>query len=257
MNAPQKSMREQVSAEEWRLRVELAACYRAVAMHGWDDLVFTHISARIPGPEHHFLINPYGMMFEEITASSLVKVDMACRPLHATDYPVNPAGFVIHSAIHAAREDVVCVLHTHTPAGVAVAAQKDGLLPISQQASVALMSLSYHDYEGIAVRDDEKIRLQQDLGTSTCMILRNHGLLTVGRTVADAFLAMFTLERACRIQVLAQSGGASLLPIGGEVMAGVRKAVQVQEAVAGGSGGALVWPALLRKLARTNPGYDQ
>ncbi|HRO59944.1 MAG TPA: class II aldolase/adducin family protein [Burkholderiaceae bacterium] len=257
MNAPQKSMREQVSAEEWRLRVDLAACYRAVAMHGWDDLVFTHVSARIPGPEHHFLINPYGMMFEEITASSLVKVDMACRPLHATDYPVNPAGFVIHSAIHAAREDVVCVLHTHTAAGVAVAAQKDGLLPISQQASVAMMSLSYHDYEGIAVRDDEKVRLQQDLGTSTCMILRNHGLLTVGHTVADAFLAMFTLERACQIQVLAQSGGAALLPIGGEVMAGVRKAVQVQEAVAGGSGGALVWPALLRKLARTNPGYDQ
>ncbi|NLD70179.1 MAG: class II aldolase/adducin family protein [Limnobacter sp.] len=256
MNAPQKSMREQVSAEEWRLRVDLAACYRAVAMHGWDDLVFTHISARVPGPEHHFLINPYGMMFEEITASSLVKVDMACRPLHATDYPVNPAGFVIHSAIHAAREDIVCVLHTHTPAGVAVAAQKDGLLPISQQASVALMSLSYHDYEGIAVRDDEKVRLQRDLGGSSCMILRNHGLLTVGRTVADAFLAMFTLERACQIQVLAQSGGAALLPIGSEVMAGVRKAVRVQEAAAGGSGGALIWPALLRKLSRTNPGYD-
>src|SRR5690606_15473964 len=156
MNAPQKSLREQVSAEEWQLRVDLAACYRAVALYGWDDLVFTHLSARVPGPEHHFLINPYGLMFEEMTASSLVKVDMDCRPLHDTPYPVNPAGFVIHSAIHAGREDVLCVLHTHTPAGVAVAAQKQGLLPISQQASVALMSLSYHDYEGIAVRDDEK-----------------------------------------------------------------------------------------------------
>jgi ribulose-5-phosphate 4-epimerase/fuculose-1-phosphate aldolase len=255
MNAPQKSLREQVSAEEWQLRVDLAACYRAVALYGWDDLVFTHISARIPGPEHHFLINPYGLMFEEMTASSLVKVDMECRPLHDTPYPVNPAGFVIHSAIHAAREDVVCVLHTHTAAGVAVAAQKNGLLPISQQASVALMSLSYHDYEGIAVRDDEKARLQQDLGSSTCFILRNHGLLTVGRTVADAFLAMFTLERACQIQVLAQAGGAELLTVSPEVLSGVRHAVQVQ-AVNKTSSGMLAWPALLRKLDRTNPGYE-
>jgi ribulose-5-phosphate 4-epimerase/fuculose-1-phosphate aldolase len=255
MNAPQKSLREQVSAEEWQLRVDLAACYRAVAMYGWDDLIFTHVSARIPGPEHHFLINPYGLMFEEMTASSLVKVDMECRPLHDTPYPVNPAGFVIHSAIHAAREDVVCVLHTHTAAGVAVAAQKNGLLPISQQASVALMSLSYHDYEGIAVRDDEKARLQQDLGTSTCFILRNHGLLTVGRTVADAFLAMFTLERACQIQVLAQAGGAELLTVPSEVLSGVRHAVQVQS-VNKTSSGMLAWPALLRKLDRTNPGYE-
>jgi ribulose-5-phosphate 4-epimerase/fuculose-1-phosphate aldolase len=256
MNAPQKSLREQVSAEEWQLRVDLAACYRAVALYGWDDLVFTHISARVPGPEHHFLINPYGLMFEEMTASSLVKVDMDCQPLHDTPYPVNPAGFVIHSAIHAGRDDVVCVLHTHTPAGVAVAAQKQGLLPISQQASVALMSLSYHDYEGIAVRDDEKARLQNDLGRSTCFILRNHGLLTVGRSVADAFLAMFTLERACQIQVLAQAGGAELLQVTPEVLGGVRQAVQVQS-VSKGSSGALAWPALLRKLDRTNPGYER
>ena len=256
MNAAQGSVREQVSAQEWQLRVDLAACYRAVAMYGWDDLVFTHISARLPGPEHHFLINPYGMMFEEITASSLVKVDMACRPLHETSYPVNPAGFVIHSAIHAARDDVVCVLHTHTPSGVAVAAQKDGLLPISQQASVALMSLAYHDYEGIAVRDEEKARLQRDLGTCSNFILRNHGLLTVGRSVPDAFLQMFTLERACQIQVLALAGGATLTQVGAVVLAGVRQAVQVQ-AVDKGSGGALVWPALLRKLDRVNPGYAQ
>lgn len=256
MNAPQKSMREQVTAEEWQLRVDLAACYRAVAMYGWDDLVFTHISARIPGPEHHFLINPYGMMFEEITASSLVKVDMDCRPLHETRYPVNPAGFVIHSAIHAAREDVVCVLHTHTPAGVAVAAQKQGLLPISQQASVALMSLSYHDYEGIAVRDDEKARLQKDLGDSMNFILRNHGLLTVGQSIADAFLAMFNLERACQVQVLAQSGGAELVAVTPGVQAAVGHALSVQR-VGQSSPGALAWPALLRKLERVNPGFDQ
>ena len=254
MNAPQKSIRERVSADEWQLRVDLAACYRAVALYGWDDLVFTHISARIPGPEHHFLINPYGMMFEEITASSLVKVDMACRPLIDTPYPVNPAGFVIHSAIHEAREDVVCVLHTHTPAGVAVAAQKQGLLPISQQASVALMSLSYHDYEGIAVREDEKARLQADLGASMNFILRNHGLLTVGTTVADAFLAMFNLERACQVQVLAQSGGAELARVAPEVLGAVGQALSVQRA-GQATPGALAWPALLRKLDRVNPGY--
>lgn len=254
MNAPEKSIRSQVSAEEWQLRVDLAACYRLVAMYGWDDLIFTHISARIPGPEHHFLINPYGMMFEEITASSLVKVDMDCKPLLPTPYPVNPAGFVIHSAIHAVREDVVCVLHTHTPAGVGVSAQQDGLLAISQQASVAMTSLAYHDYEGIAVHDDEKPRLQADLGDATSMILRNHGLLTVGPTIADAFLAMFTLERACQAQIAAQAGGAALRPVDPRVLAGVRDALRIVGAGAK-SGGGLAWPALLRKLDRVNPGY--
>jgi ribulose-5-phosphate 4-epimerase/fuculose-1-phosphate aldolase len=254
MNAPHESMREQVSAQEWQLRLDLAACYRLIAMHGWDDLVFTHVSARLPGPEHHFLINPYGMTFDEITASSLIKVDMECRPLHETAYPVNPAGFVIHSAIHAGREDVVCVLHTHTSAGVAVAAQKNGLLPISQQATVALASLSYHDYEGIAVHDDEKLRLQNDLGDSTNFILRNHGLLTVGASVGEAFLAMFTLERACQIQVLAMAGGTPLIQVDQQVLDGVRSAVKK---VTKGIGATLVWPALLRKVQRTNPGYDQ
>lgn len=253
MNAPHKSMREQVSAEEWQLRLDLAACYRLIAMHGWDDLVFTHVSARLAGPEHHFLINPYGMTFDEITASSLIKVDMECRPLHETAYPVNPAGFVIHSAIHAARDDVVCVLHTHTSAGVAVAAQKNGLLPISQQATVALASLSYHGYEGIAVHDDEKLRLQKDLGGSTNFILRNHGLLTVGASVGEAFFAMFTLESACQIQVLAMAGGTPLIEVEKPVLDGVRSAVQK---VTKGIGATLVWPALLRKVQRTNPGYD-
>jgi ribulose-5-phosphate 4-epimerase/fuculose-1-phosphate aldolase len=253
MNAPANSVREQVSVQEWQLRRDLAACYRLIAMYGWDDLVFTHVSARIPGPEHHFLINPYGLMFEEITASSLVKVDMDCKPLLPTPYPVNPAGFVIHSAIHQVREDVVCVLHTHTAAGVAVAAQRQGLLPISQQASVAMTSLAYHDYEGLAVNDGEKVRLQADLGGATNLILRNHGLLTVGASIADAFLAMYTLQRACEVQVRAQAAGAELIPIGDEVLAGVKRNVEIATR---GAGAALAWPALLRKLDRVNPGYD-
>jgi ribulose-5-phosphate 4-epimerase/fuculose-1-phosphate aldolase len=253
MNAPSKGLRAQVSAEEWQLRVDLAACYRLIALYGWDDMVFTHVSVRIPGPEHHFLINPYGLMFEEITASSLVKVDMACRPLLPTPYPVNPAGFVIHSTIHAAREDVVCVLHTHTTAGVGVSAQKGGLLPISQQASVVLNSLGYHDYEGIAVHDDERPRLARDLASNTCMILRNHGLLTVGRTVADAFLNMYTLENACRAQIAAQAGGAELTMVEAKVITANVAAVTVATK---GAGGGIAWPALLRKLQRVNPGYD-
>ena len=184
------SVRSQVSVEEWQMRVDLAACYRLVALYGWADLVFTHISARIPGPEHHFLINPYGLMFDEITASSLVKVDQQCNKLIDSPYPVNPAGFVIHSAVHEARDDIQCVLHTHTRAGVAVSAQKAGVLPISQQSTFVVASLAYHDYEGVAFRDEEKPRLQADLGHKTYLMLRNHGLLTVGRTVADAFLNM-------------------------------------------------------------------
>jgi ribulose-5-phosphate 4-epimerase/fuculose-1-phosphate aldolase len=254
MNAPSQTLRSQVSEAEWQLRVDLAACYRLIALHGWDDLVFTHVSARVPGPEHHFLINPYGMMFEEITASSLVKVDMDCRPLLASPYPVNPAGFVIHSAIHAVREDVVCVLHTHTRAGVAVSAQRDGLLPISQQASVVLRSIGYHDYEGIAVHDDEKPRLQADLGDRAGLILRNHGLLTVGRSIAEAFQFMYTLESACQIQVAAMSGGAELIRVPPPVLAGVDRALAVQRRTLSAQG---IWPALLRKLDRRNPGYDQ
>jgi ribulose-5-phosphate 4-epimerase/fuculose-1-phosphate aldolase len=254
MNAPIGSLRSQVSDIEWQLRVDLAACYRLIALHGWDDLVFTHVSVRIPGPEHHFLINPYGMMFDEITASSLVKVDMECRPLIDTPYKVNPAGFVIHSAIHALREDVGCVLHTHTRAGVAVSAQRHGLLPISEQATVVLGSLAYHDYEGIAVLDDEKPRLQSDLGDRTCLILRNHGLLTVGPGVAEAFLSMYTLESACQIQVAAMAGGTELVTVPKPVLDGVAHAVSVQRKALGANG---IWPALRRKLDRRNPGYDQ
>jgi ribulose-5-phosphate 4-epimerase/fuculose-1-phosphate aldolase len=253
MNAPQSTVRSQVSEQEWQQRVDLAAAYRLIALHGWDDLVFTHVSARIPGPEHHFLINPYGLMFDEITASSLVKVDMACKPVLPTPYPVNPAGFVIHSAIHAVREDAGCVMHTHTKAGVAVSAQKRGLLPISQQATVVLASLAYHDYEGIAVLDDEKPRLQADLGDANYLMLRNHGLLTVGRNIGEAFLYLYTFEAACQVQIGALSGG-ELIEVGDKVLGTVRNAISVQRNALSTDA---VFAALKRKLDRRNPGYDQ
>ena len=187
------------SAEEWRLRIDLAACYRLVAMFGWDDLIFTHISARLPGPEHHFLINAYGLMFDEITASNLVKVDLEGRKLGDSPHEINPAGFTIHSAIHAAREDAACVLHVHSVNGVAVSAQEEGLLPLSQHSIFVLASLGYHDYEGVALEEDEKPRLVRDLGEKRFLMLRNHGLLTVGRSVAEAFVAMYFFETSCMI----------------------------------------------------------
>jgi ribulose-5-phosphate 4-epimerase/fuculose-1-phosphate aldolase len=234
------------------LRVELAACYRLVALFGWDDLVFTHISARLPGEHDAFLINPYGMLFEEITASSLVKVDARGEKLTPSDWPVNPAGFVIHSAIHAARHDVQCVLHVHTNAGVAVSAQKEGLLPISQIATIALSSLGYHDYEGIALRDDERPRLVRDLGQNACLLLHNHGLLTVGATVGEAFVWMYVLQRACEVQIMAQSGGAPLVHVDPRILGGVKANV---DAATKGMGGAIAWPALRRKLDRLDPSY--
>ncbi|MDB5942503.1 MAG: class aldolase [Ramlibacter sp.] len=245
------SLKQVVSAEEWQLRVDLAACYRLVALYGWSDLVFTHITARVPGPEHHFLINPYGLMFDEITASSLVKIDQQCNKIIDSPFPVNPAGFVIHSAVHQAREDITCVLHTHTRAGVAVSAQKCGILPISQQSSFVLASLAYHDYEGVAFRDEEKPRLQADLGHANFLVLRNHGLLTVGKTIADAFLSMYVFESTCKIQIDAQAGG-ELVEVDPRIVQGVAQAMKVQT---GSQGGAFVWPALLRKLDRTGPGY--
>jgi ribulose-5-phosphate 4-epimerase/fuculose-1-phosphate aldolase len=248
------SIQQQVSSQEWQLRVDLAACYRAVAMYGWDDLVFTHISARVPGPEHHFLINPYGMMFEEVTASSLVKVDLQGNKVMPSDYDINPAGFVIHSAVHEAREDAQCVLHLHTAAGIAISATKQGLLPLSQQSLFALSSLSYHDYEGVALNPDEKVRLVADLGKTNFMILRNHGLLTCATSIADAFLFMYLLERSCEIQLKAQSTGCELLPIPDAILGGIR--AQAQQ-VTRSAGGSLAWPGILRKLERINPGYDK
>jgi ribulose-5-phosphate 4-epimerase/fuculose-1-phosphate aldolase len=250
------SLKQLVSEQEWQLRVDLAACYRLVALYGWSDLVFTHISAKLPesvsGTEHQFLINPYGLMFDEITASSLVKVDMQCNKLHDTPFPVNPAGFVIHSAIHEARPEVGCVLHTHTKAGVAVSAQRCGVLPISQQSTFVLGSLSYHTYEGVAFRPDEKPRLQADLGGSNYLMLRNHGLLTAGKTIADAFLSMYVFESTCQIQISAQAGG-ELIDVDPTIIDGTAKAMKIQT---GGLGGAFVWPALVRKLNRISTDYQ-
>jgi ribulose-5-phosphate 4-epimerase/fuculose-1-phosphate aldolase len=219
------SLKGKVSEQEWQLRCDLAACYRLVAAYGWSDLIFTHISARIPGPEHHFLINPYGLLFDEITASSLVKVDQDCNKLSESPFPVNPAGFVIHSAIHQVREDAGCVLHTHSRAGVGVSAQRCGVLPISQQSTFVLSSLAYHDYEGVALRDDEKPRLQADLGDALFLMLRNHGLLTVGRTIADAFLHMYIFESTCRIQIDAQAGG-ELIEVDPAILRGLQQVMK-------------------------------
>ncbi|MCJ7451256.1 MAG: class II aldolase/adducin family protein [Steroidobacteraceae bacterium] len=245
------SLKSAVSPDEWQLRCDLAACYRLVAAYGWSDLVFTHISARIPGPEHHFLINPYGLMFDEITASSLVKVDQECTKLSESPFPVNPAGFVIHSAIHEVRDDAGCVLHTHSRAGVGVSAQKCGVLPISQQSTFVLASLAYHDYEGVALRDDEKSRLQADLGAANFLMLRNHGLLTVGRTIPDAFLAMYLFESTCRIQVDAQAGG-DVIHVNPGILKGM---AEVMKTATAGMGAGLAWPALLRKVERMDPAF--
>ena len=247
------SLRNRVSAEEWQTRVDLAACYRLVAHFGWSDLVFTHITARVPGVENEFLINPYGMMFDEMTASSLVKIDLAGNKLDDSPFPVNPAGFVIHSAVHAVRHDAQCVLHVHSLNGVAVSAQKEGMLPVSQQSMFVLAGLAYHDYEGVALNDEEKPRLVADLGSKTFLMLRNHGLLTVGPTVADAFLAMYIFEAACTIQIRAQSGGKELLQIPMAVLAGAQ--AQAKSATRS-MGGALAWPGLLRMLDRIDTSYQ-
>ena len=251
------SLKEVVCAEEWQLRCDLAACYRLVALYGWSDLVFTHITAKLPEPvsgvdSHQFLINPYGLMFDEITASSLVKVDGQCHKIIDSPFPVNPAGFVIHSAVHEARPDAGCVIHTHTRAGVAVSAQAGGILPISQQSTFVLASLAYHGYEGVAFRDDEKPRLQADLGRANFLMLRNHGLLTVGKTIADAFLNMYTFENTCRIQVDAMAGGVELTQVNPLIVKGVSEAMRVQT---GGMGGAFAWPALIRKLDKVDDSY--
>jgi ribulose-5-phosphate 4-epimerase/fuculose-1-phosphate aldolase len=235
---------------EQELRVELAACYRLVALHGMDDTIYTHITARLPGPAHHFLINPYGLAFDEITASSLVKIDLEGRKVEDSPWPVNPPGFVIHSAVHGAREDVCCVVHTHTNAGMAVAATQRGLLPISQFALEFHDRLAYHDYEGIATDLDERARLVRDLGTHNAMILRNHGLLTCGRTVAEAFYLMYYLEQSCRVQVTAQSTGDALRLVGPNLAEHTAKQYEV-----GAGKGERLWQAMIRKLDRVDPSY--
>lgn len=249
--APVASLRGQVSEEEWKARVELAALYRLVALEGWDDMIFTHLSARIPGTEH-FLINPYGYFFEEMTASALVKVDAEGAVAQQTSSFVNPAGFTIHSAVHLARPDAHFVIHLHTDGGVAVSAHSEGLLPLTQHALIVLPGLAYHDYEGIALNLEERERIVQDLGDKRAMLLRNHGTLAVGETAAQAWLAIFFLERACRQQCLALAAGRQgVLTAPEEAQAEVREQTKAMPMVAG-----LAWPGLLRRLNRLSPGYD-
>jgi len=246
------SMEGKVSDEEWAIRIDLAAAYRMVAYYGWDDLIFTHLSARIPGPEHHFLLNPYNLMFEEVTASSLVKVDVQGNPVEPTPFITNPAGFIIHSAIHMAREDAHAVMHLHTPQGQAVAAHGEGLLPLTQTAMLIRGDVAFHDYEGVAVDMDERERLVADLGTKNAMILRNHGTLAVGKNVGECFIRLYYLERACQAQVMALSAGDSVShpPQGSPEVTAQQGAIGLPLAA-----NLLAWPALKRKAYRLDPGF--
>jgi ribulose-5-phosphate 4-epimerase/fuculose-1-phosphate aldolase len=247
------SLQDKVPEAEWKVRVDLAAAYRLVAHYGWDDLIFTHLSARVPGPEHHFLLNPYNLMFEEVTASSLVKVDMNGHPVEPTPFITNPAGFTIHSALHMAREDAQAVMHLHTPHGQAVAAHAEGLLPLTQTAMLVRDDVAYHDYEGVAVDLGERERLVADIGSKGAMLLRNHGTLAVGETVGEAFVRLYFLERACQAQILALSAGEGNLnnpPQGAPEVTAEQGKIGLKMAA-----GALAWPALLRKAYRLDPSF--
>jgi len=246
------SLKGKVGDEEWAIRVDLAAAYRLVAHYGWDDLIFTHLSARIPGPEHHFLLNPYQLMFEEVTASSLIKVDVHGNPVEPTPFITNPAGFTIHSAVHMARDDAQAVMHLHTPAGQAVAAHAQGLLPLTQTAMLVLGDLAFHDYEGIAVDLDERARIVADLGDKDAMLLRNHGTLAVGANVGECFLKLYFIERACQAQIMALSAGDQINrpPQGAAELAAEQGGVGLKMAA-----NLLAWPALKRKAYRLDPGF--
>jgi ribulose-5-phosphate 4-epimerase/fuculose-1-phosphate aldolase len=246
------SLEGKVSEEEWKLRIDLAAAYRLIAHYGWDDLIFTHMSVRIPGPEHHFLLNPYNLMFEEVTASSLVKVDMQGNPVDPTPFITNPAGFTIHSAVHMSREDANAVIHLHTPHGQAVAAHGEGLLPLTQTAMLVRGDLAFHDYEGVATDHDERERIVADLGTKNAMLLRNHGTLAVGSTVGEAFIRIYFLERACQAQIMALSAGEAINhpPQGTPEIAAEQGAQGLKLAAQ-----FLAWPALLRKAYRLDPNF--
>jgi ribulose-5-phosphate 4-epimerase/fuculose-1-phosphate aldolase len=247
------SMQDKVSPVEWKIRIDLAAAYRLVAYYGWDDLIFTHLSARVPGPEHHFLLNPYNLMFEEVTASSLVKVDMTGNPVEPTPFITNAAGFTIHSALHMAREDAQAVIHLHTPNGQAVSAHADGLMPLTQTAMLIRDEIAYHDYEGVAVDLSERERLIADIGDKHAMILRNHGTLALGETVGEAFIRIYFLERACEAQIKVLSAGdgnVSNPPQGSPELTAEMGKVGLKL-----SANLLAWPALLRKAYRLDPGF--
>jgi ribulose-5-phosphate 4-epimerase/fuculose-1-phosphate aldolase len=250
----QKKTGSSMPDAEWEQRVNLAACYRLIAHYGWDDLIDTHISARLPGTEHQFLINPYGLMFDEITASSLVKVDLEGNQLTESEYSINPAGFTIHSAIHEVRDDAGCVLHLHTADGTAVSSCIEGLMPLNQTAQIVTHDLAYHDYEGVALDHDERPRLQRDLGSKNYMLLRNHGTLTVGQSVASAFERMFHLERACTMQVRTRMLGPTAYPVDDKVIEKNAKVLS-DRIWAEHRSTSLVWPALLRKVERIDPDY--
>jgi ribulose-5-phosphate 4-epimerase/fuculose-1-phosphate aldolase len=246
------SLQGKVSDEEWAIRVDLAAAYRMVAYYGWDDLIFTHLSARIPGPEHQFLLNPYNLMFEEVTASSLIKVDVSGNPVDPTPFITNPAGFTIHSAIHMAREDAHAVMHVHTPAGQAVSAHSEGLLPLTQTAMLVRGDLAFHNYEGVAVDLSERERLVADLDGRNLMLLRNHGTLAVGKNVGECFVRLYFLERACQAQIMALSAGDEINnpPQGSPEITAQQGQVGVALAA-----NLLAWPALKRKAYRLDPSF--
>jgi ribulose-5-phosphate 4-epimerase/fuculose-1-phosphate aldolase len=246
-------MKDRVSPEEWRVRVDLAAAYRLVAHYGWDDLIFTHLSARVPGPEHHFLLNPYNLMFEEVTASSLVKVDMNGHAVEPTPFITNAAGFTIHSALHMAREDAHAVIHLHTPDGQAVSAHAEGLMPLTQTAMLVRDEIAYHDYEGVAVDLDERERLIADLGDKSAMILRNHGTLAVGETVGEAFVKIYFIERACEAQIKALSAGEG--NVSNPPQGSPELTAEMGRASLKLGANMLAWPALLRKAYRLDPGF--
>jgi ribulose-5-phosphate 4-epimerase/fuculose-1-phosphate aldolase len=238
-----------MSPAEARMRVDLAAAYRLVALHGWDDHIATHLSARVPG-EDSFLINPFGLMFDEITASSLVKIDLEGRILTPTDYSINLPGFTIHSAVHEGRPDAHCVMHLHTLDGIAVSGVVDGLLPLNQSALLVRSQLAFHDYEGVATDLEERRRIVEDLGERNLMMLRNHGTLSVGNTVGEAFKRIYLLERACSMQVRTLSMGLPLYPVDEDA---IERTSHVGENLTASA--ALTWSALVRKLDRLDPGY--
>ncbi|ESP92888.1 MULTISPECIES: class II aldolase/adducin family protein [Pseudoalteromonas] len=249
---PELNLKGKVSDEEWKLRVDLAACYRLVEHFRWGDLIYTHMSARLPGT-NHYLVNAFGLSFDEVTASNLVKVDLQGNILDDTPYEINPAGFTIHSAIHEVREDAHCVIHLHTKETIAVASLEGGLQPLSQHSMFSLPSLSYHGYEGLAVNDDERARLQADLGNTNHMLLVNHGGLTLGPTVGDAFMRFYDLQRACEIQVAILATGQPAIAVPQPIQDNIYNQAKVVHS--GSTGGQLAWPAMLRKAYRLDPGF--
>ncbi len=250
---PQVDLKNKVSPQEWQTRVELAACYRLFVLQGWDDLIHTHVTARIPNTEH-ILINAFGLAFDEITASNLVKIDINGNIVDKDcPFDINPAGFTIHSAVHEARHDDMCALHVHTNETIAVASLKEGLLPLSQYSMFALASISYHDYEGLAVNADEKLRLQQDLGDKNFMLLRNHGALTMGRTIGDAFMHMYDLVRACQIQLQILATGKEAIYVDQAIIDGIKAQANIVHS--GLTGGQKAWPAMMRKVYRVDPSF--